>query len=84
MQLILVFTTMVVLGVLCAAKPYKRHLTNYIEATILLDLLLIAIYFLNEQEFRKVSTPYFALILLLLPFIYAIGNISIRIGVMLW
>jgi len=84
MQLALAFVTLIVLAVLCAAKPYTKTMTNFIEAAILLDLLLLTIHFLNDKEYRKISTPYFSTILFLLPFIYAILYISFRILSMIW
>jgi hypothetical protein len=82
-QLSLCLVSVVVLGVLCVSKPYTHSLTNIIEAAILLDLLLVAFIFLNTKESALVNPAIFQ-ILLLLPYIYAITNITIKIIIALW
>ena len=82
-QLSLCLVAMVVLGVLCFSKPYTNHYINIIEAIILVDLLTISFIFLNAKEAARVPPPVFH-ILLLLPYIYAVVNITWKIAVPLW
>jgi len=53
------------------AHPYDEERSNLIEGLILLDLLVLTGLFLNTGDQARSDTSRLAILLLLLPFIYA-------------
>ena len=64
-------------------KPFQKMYINVIEAAILLDLLLVTVAFLDPSN---TSVPFeFSIVLLLLPYAYAVGYLFYRAaGKRLW
>lgn len=82
LQFSMSLASLVVLIVHLIVKPYKKEHNNIIEAAVLLNLLLVTGAFLNPSADQ---VPYgFAVFLVVLPFVYALGYIVWRVGKKLW
>ena len=75
-------TTTVILIVHTSVLPYKKLYTNIIEAVILALLLIINSSFVESSS---VAVPEQLIVLLIVsPYIYAVGYIALMIGSSLW
>ena len=74
---------LVVLIIHLFTKPYKKMYINVIEAAILLDLLMVTAAFLDPPSSSPVP-QWFSIILLMLPYAYAVTFIGYKIAVRLW
>ena len=77
----------IIIGFICVTKPYEGWISNIIEAAILLDLLVIAICFLDQNggaQYENDTSANVAIVLLLLPFLYALLIIIWKIMMKLW
>ena len=63
-------------------KPYEKMYINVIETAILLNLLMVSAAFLDPSN--SPVPEWFSTILVLLPYCYAVGYISWRVGEHLW
>ena len=73
---------LVVLIIHLFTKPYEKMHVNIIEAAILLDLLMVTAAFLDPSNS---PVPYwFSVVLLVLPYVYAVAFIGYNIAVRLW
>ena len=63
-------------------KPYEKMYVNVIEAAILLDLLMVTAAFLDPSNS---PVPFwFSVVLVVLPYVYAVAFIGFKIAVRLW
>ena len=86
-QLILTFISLVCLIITARLHPYEDSWSNLIESLVLLDLLLIAGYFLNDHSSESVIPEFedaFAIILLVIPFAYGILYIITSVIRKIW
>lgn len=87
LQLILTFVSLLCFIITARLHPYEDAWSNLIETVILLDLLLIAGYFLNDHSSHIVVSKFedaFAIILLLIPFTYGVLYIITSIIRKIW
>ena len=81
-QFFMSLAALVVLIIHLFTKPYEKMYVNVIEAAILLDLLMVTAAFLDPS-----SSPvpeWFSIILLMLPYAYAVAFIGYKIVIRLW
>ena len=82
-QFFMSLAALVVLIIHLFTKPYKKMYINVIEAAILLDLLMVTAAFLDPPSSSPVP-QWFSIILLMLPYTYAVIFIGYKIAVRLW
>ena len=66
------FTALLILVITARVRPYaySYHWVNLVEVLILLDLVLLSAYFLDNEQLLDTANNDFAIVLLILPFIY--------------
>ena len=70
LQFLLTICAILILLITSRVHPYNKWTVNLIECLILLDLVLIAAYFVNNNQ--SVTGSRFARFLFVLPYIYMI------------
>ena len=66
----------------CLSKPYEKKWINVVEALILLDLFVATAAILQQQD--RYITHGLIVLLVLLPFIYAIPMTAYLLGKYIW
>jgi len=71
-QIALTFTALLILIITARVRPYAYNCkwVNFFEVLILLDLVLLSAYFLDNEQLLDTANNDFAVLLLVLPFIY--------------
>ena len=76
------FVAMAILLVHVLAKPYKRNITNIIETLILIDLVAVTITFIDPTD--QPMPQELRILLLILPYIYALLYITWTVSLYVW
>ena len=79
LQFALTLAAILILVITSRVCPYTKQWVNFVECSILLDLILITAYFLDNDQLLSTSNNDAAIILLVLPFVYFLMYISIKI-----
>ena len=81
-QFLMSLAALLVLLIHLFTKPYEKMYVNVIEAAILLDLLMVTAAFLDPSNS---PVPFwFSVVLVVLPYVYAVAFIGFKIAVRLW
>ena len=73
-------TALLMLTVMLRAHPYDQKWVNCAEGLILLDIVLIAAYFLDNHRLLSTANNDIAVVLFILPFIYFVLYSLIKIS----
>ena len=76
LQFALALCAIFILLITSRIHPYNKWTVNFIECLILLDFVLIAAYFVNND--RLVTGSSFAIFLFILPYIYMLIYVVIK------
>ena len=82
LQLLMSLVAMAILLVHVLAKPYKRNITNIIETLILIDLVAVTITFIDPKD--QPMPQEFRILLLILPYIYALLYVTWTVTLYVW
>ena len=74
-------TAVSILMVTARVQPYTQKWVNLVEGLILLDLVLITAFFLDIDQLLHSTNNSFAIVLLVLPFIYFLTYMLIKIAI---
>lgn len=80
-QLALTISALVILIVTSRTHPYTQMWANMVDWLIMLDLAVLSAYFVN---FNQLHNDDFAIVLLILPFIYFSLYVIVKILYKLW
>lgn len=77
-------TAISILIMTARVQPYTQKWINVIEGLILLDLALITAFFLDNDQLLHSTKNSFAIVLLVLPFVYFLIYIVVKVFILLW
>jgi len=77
-------TAVSILIMTARVHPYTQKWVNVAEGLILLDLVLITAFFLDNGQLLHSTNNSFAIILLVLPFIYFLLYVLIKVAILFW
>ena len=78
-QFALTIVALLILVITARVHPYTETWENYFEGLILLDLVFISAYFLDNNRLSSTSNSSFVIVLLILPFIYFFLYLLVKI-----
>jgi len=69
-QFALTIASLLILVITSRVRPYTDKWVNFVEVLILLNLVLLSAYFLDNKRLPSTANNDFAVVLLIIPFIY--------------